>query len=627
MPADGPVPVDQLPAAVRELTADRRRQLEAAPNPRAAERLERMWALGSKAELTTTRARARDFVQSWKDDHDTAEADFVTTLATAQSAAHKKSGPARRRLEREAARRGRSAPVRRHDRLGSDPRQDQVDAEDLMSEMQRAELAAVRNWVRDWDADRPTDNTVLTVDEAATVAASLRSPQSLAKSLERARTAWGALTPTEAPLAAANAPTATPGPPASESPANNVGARGPKHKKPADQTADRRDSHHQLREHLKGHRTTDRLKECGVKPNAGGDVVIRAAKSGVAHFAGLQTCASVWACPVCGPKIRAARASELEAFATAWIARGGTKKEGKKPGGGLLFGTFTFQHHRRLDLDPLLDKLAAAWRRMITYKRFRRLRDETGMVGYTRAEELTHARNGWHPHLHVLFWLPEHMSQEDADELRVELYDMWKIACKAEGLGEPSEKHGVDLRTVARGKEGAKQLARYVAKIEGPDGVERAMGNEMMRGDLKTGRRAESRTPFEIAKDWMQTGSKRDHALWLEYERATHGHKAVTWSKGLKNMLQELLDIVEDSRTSEEIAAEEDPDATGVARIPRDTWYQHITHHPGRRLQLLRAYERLGMAGLKATAELWGLTWGTHIIPTPPPAEAVTVTA
>jgi hypothetical protein len=255
---------------------------------------------------------------------------------------------------------------------------------------------------------------------------------------------------------------------------------------------------------------------------------------------------------------------------------------------------------------------------MLTYRRYRRMKQEFGMVGFTRAEELTHGRNGWHPHLHVLFWLPEHMEQDQADVLRADFLAMWKLACEAEGLGEPDDRHGVDLRTVRRGEEGARDLARYVAKVEGPDGVERAMGNEMMRGDLKTGRRAESRTPFQIAKDWSSTGDRRDLALWKEYEAATHGHKALTWSKGLKAMLSELLDIVEDSRTGEQIAAEPDAGFERLARIPREVWRRHIVYRRGRRVALLRAYEALGMIGVKTITESWGLRWEYDIIPLPP---------
>lgn len=52
-----------------------------------------------------------------------------------------------------------------------------------------------------------------------------------------------------------------------------------------------------------------------------------------------------------------------------------------------------------------------------------------------------------------------------------------------------------------------------------------------------------------IPHQW--TGAAADLALWHEYERATSGHQAITWSTGLRNLL------AAPERTDEEIAAEE----------------------------------------------------------------------
>ena len=40
--------------------------------------------------------------------------------------------------------------------------------------------------------------------------------------------------------------------------------------------------------------------------------------SGIAHYAGLTTCGSIWACPVCSAKIRNTRALEISAATAAW---------------------------------------------------------------------------------------------------------------------------------------------------------------------------------------------------------------------------------------------------------------------------------------------------------------------
>ena len=44
--------------------------------------------------------------------------------------------------------------------------------------------------------------------------------------------------------------------------------------------------------------------------------------AGVCHYAGLATCGSIWACPVCSAKIRNTRAEEISAAAARWDLAG-----------------------------------------------------------------------------------------------------------------------------------------------------------------------------------------------------------------------------------------------------------------------------------------------------------------
>lgn len=80
--------------------------------------------------------------------------------------------------------------------------------------------------------------------------------------------------------------------------------------------------------------------------------------------------------------------------------------------------------------------------------------------------------------------------------------------------------------------ESAAEAGAYIAKTS----AGRSVGNEITRGDLKTGR-AGHRTPWQVLEDFRQAGDLADLQLWREYERATKGHQCVTWSKGLKRGL------------------------------------------------------------------------------------------
>ena len=97
-----------------------------------------------------------------------------------------------------------------------------------------------------------------------------------------------------------------------------------------------------------------RVKTCGT---ACGTAVAVRHSGGSAGFAGLETCGSVWACPVCSAKVRAHRSAELERALTAHLSRGGSAH----------FLTLTMRHRRdprtnaTLPLADLWDDLASAW--------------------------------------------------------------------------------------------------------------------------------------------------------------------------------------------------------------------------------------------------------------------------
>src|SRR5579863_9031283 len=66
------------------------------------------------------------------------------------------------------------------------------------------------------------------------------------------------------------------------------------------------EARYQLRSSLRRVTRLQRLSSCGLPL---GDMTVRS-KDGVHHYAGMSTCASGWACPVCAAKIRYQRADE-----------------------------------------------------------------------------------------------------------------------------------------------------------------------------------------------------------------------------------------------------------------------------------------------------------------------------
>jgi hypothetical protein len=99
-----------------------------------------------------------------------------------------------------------------------------------------------------------------------------------------------------------------------------------------------RDQRRRLREAIQRFTRLDGLKGCGARLT--GELVGLHVGTGAARFAGLQSCHSVWACPICQARIRAARSVELERAALAWL----------KAGHGLYMATLTVPHWEHVRL-------------------------------------------------------------------------------------------------------------------------------------------------------------------------------------------------------------------------------------------------------------------------------------
>ncbi len=272
-------------------------------------------------------------------------------------------------------------------------------------------------------------------------------------------------------------------------------------------------------------------------------------KNGSAYFTGVQTCASIWACPVCSARIRQRRALEIERACFAHLSAGG----------GIGFGTFTLPHQRTDDLAALLVVVQKAWEKVQQNRAVRRLFDRLEISGRIRATEVTFgAWHGWHPHLHLLFFADQALGDAQWAQLRDVLADAWAAAVVRLGRDRPGDVVGVTLGRVYRA-----DVGQYLAKVQDHYGEASTVGREMARGDVKRGRKR-SRTPFELAEQAVQ-GVAPELPLWWSYEQATKGRRAIEWSRGLKARF--AVDDVED-----EALAAADVDGDRVAWVDGPRW-------------------------------------------------------
>lgn len=255
---------------------------------------------------------------------------------------------------------------------------------------------------------------------------------------------------------------------------------------------------------------------------------------GTAHWSGLERCASIWACPVCSAVVRAERAAEIQQAVERHQASGGS----------LVFVTLTMRHGLDDALAVTLNAAIKAWQNLLRNQAWEKFKDRYGVDGYVRAVEVTHGHeNGWHPHVHALFFVNRPLTDDEAEQWRSSMFDRWSRYVVKYGGGMPTALRGVDVRPAD--KDGT-VVAQYLSKIQEapPEPKRQAIGHELARSDMKTGRGRHGRMPFEL----LDSTSKRDAALWVEYVEATKGRRAITWSKGLRERLE--LDV---ERTDEQV--------------------------------------------------------------------------
>lgn len=360
---------------------------------------------------------------------------------------------------------------------------------------------------------------------------------------------------------------------------------------------DRRAARWGLRDAAQAITTLPRMCGCGRFVGKGRLPQIRVAEGEygpVAHYGNLQLCGMVWTCPVCAPRIRAARATEINEALGRWISAHGE--------GSVIMATLTLPHLEHERLAPLLSLVADGFARMTQGKSWAALKRKYGITGYIRSHDLTHGGNGWHPHLHIAFTSEKPISKRAAAALRARLFRQWRGAIVSLGHRPPSPR--ACRLEVARNAEAVGQYITQV--VAGERGLPVAM--EVARGDLKTCRKDGQRTPWEILagatalKPGLSAaaldGVVNDLALWHEYEQATKGHHPIQWSRGLRALLS-----LGEEKTDEETTEEEVGGKVVYAFSKVEDWYAVLFRRtrPGRssaRLRLLRAAERWGGRGV-----------------------------
>ena len=274
-------------------------------------------------------------------------------------------------------------------------------------------------------------------------------------------------------------------------------------------------------------------------------------------LSGVQTCGSVWACPVCSEKINAGRQSELDAGITAWLAAGHS----------VLFLTLTLRHNKGHRLADLWDAISPAWNRTTSGagvawnggKYDQGDKSRFGIKGYVRLVETKHGANGWHPHVHALLFIEKALVPAEIADLRGRLFARWEKALADRGFSV-LEGVGVDLRPVTAGDALADYFTKNTYGLTPSGAAYEVTGSHSKR--LGKG----GVTPFQLLERMVNEGDEKDLERWHEWEAASHGRRQLTWSRGMRDLL--ALGVEE---TDSELAEKELPGVVAVV-LSRDEW-------------------------------------------------------
>lgn len=293
-----------------------------------------------------------------------------------------------------------------------------------------------------------------------------------------------------------------------------------------------------------------------------------------AHYGNLTTCGSVWACPVCCQLVQQRRRPELTQL-IEWAYAGDMSAS---------MVTLTFPHTKFDSLADLLSKQRDAFKRLRAGSVWQDFKKRFGFQGLVRSLELTHGKNGWHPHTHEL-WITSPIHKRDREDFRSFIIDRWIKACTAAGLldrADPQQlyafhRHAVDVRFDAQGSD-------YLAKQD----AGRAWGvdREVAMASSKYGR-ASGVHPHEF----LIRQAVGDYERYIEYVNAMKGARQLFWSPGLKARVG-ITDV-----SDEELAEVETEQAEVLGLLTADQW-RYVRGNDAR-AELLDVAESTGWHGVQ----------------------------
>ena len=273
-----------------------------------------------------------------------------------------------------------------------------------------------------------------------------------------------------------------------------------------------------------------RIQFCGYAVNGNTNQPIKLCRNdkGGLFFNGIANCGGYWRCPVCALKISENKKELLSGLIGAHQSKGFS----------IGFLTLTVRHGKFDTLKKSLDKLLDNWRLFQTQRFFKEQKKLLGFMGQVKTLEITWSQeNGWHPHLHILFFY-NHSDLKKIEKFQKELVKRWASYRDNNALIK-----GQNQKILSN------DISDYIAKYD--------ITSEMTKGQIKS---SKGLTPFTaLAKiavgDYEDEFEKRRlYGVYSCYVEQTQGKHFVNISNSLRQEYSEFME--EFDKTDEQIVNE-----------------------------------------------------------------------
>ena len=248
-----------------------------------------------------------------------------------------------------------------------------------------------------------------------------------------------------------------------------------------------------LRNRPKGSKP-DRIENCyRLKAKRSHSVSLRKKEEATkAHYGDLQTCGSVWVCPVDASIISERRCQQVQNSCNKWRERDCNNS--------VSMITWTTPHHIHQPLSEVLQLQDRAIRIMKqqpqrnVYQVYRTIMSEMCSVGAYTGRELTFGENGWHPHRHDLHFMVR-ANNSQLKKWQFHLAVAFCVAFKKAG-GTVNDVQSFLRRSVRidqiNDDDGFTRISKYITTIEGETWT---LAQEATKGVVKMGKNG-NLTPF-----------------------------------------------------------------------------------------------------------------------------------